>query len=239
MPVYVITGARRGIGPEYVRQTASVETNTVIALVRDLDADLTNLKEIQAGATGQVHVVPCDVSSDESVCALDGRIAELLGPEGKVDVLINNAAIQRCKGETPLNLRADTLLAQVDANCLGPVRVIQSLLTRFSSAARIANISSGMGSCTLQSDGSIAPHVTSYSISKAALNMATVHQAYALKAKVIIVVIDPGHVKTDMGGPKAVMAIADSAKHVLDTVHGLSPKDTGKFFKYDGTEIPW
>lgn len=70
--------------------------------------------------------------------------------------------------------------------------------------------------------------------------MLTVHQSFALKEQgVRVVVMDPGWVKTRMGGEGAVLEPEESIKGMLKTIHGLKEGETAKFFQYDGEEIPW
>jgi NAD(P)-dependent dehydrogenase (short-subunit alcohol dehydrogenase family) len=83
---------------------------------------------------------------------------------------------------------------------IGPALIIQSLSPYLAPRAKIANISSGVGSKAMLSDERIPPHITSYSIRKAALNMLAVHQAYDLKNRATVICVDPGHIKTQIGG---------------------------------------
>ncbi|KAL2174126.1 uncharacterized protein P884DRAFT_159406, partial [Thermothelomyces heterothallicus CBS 202.75] len=90
------------------------------------------------------------------------------------------------------------------------------------------------------------PEITPYGLSKAALNMLTVHQQAQLRARgggsggIVVVAVDPGHVKTEMGGPSAVVEVEDSARGVLKLVEGLTEReDGGKFWLYNGEELPW
>lgn len=77
-------------------------------------------------------------------------------------------------------------------------------------------------------------------MSKAALNMLTLHQAKDLKgAGVKIICIDPGWVKTRMGGKGAMIEAEVSVGSMLETVKGLKESDSGKFYRYDGGIVPW
>ena len=122
---------------------------------------------------------------------------------------------------------------------IGSARMVQVLLPYLEKGAVITNITSGIGSLKKVSVGRINAEITPYSISKTALNMLTVHQAHHLKGKAIVVCMDPGHVKTEMGGPKAVLETTDSAQSVLASLSRLVPNGNGKFFLYNGTELPW
>ena len=235
--LYLVTGCRGGIGLEIVRELARDSSNTVIAVVRRLDSDITSLEAIKNTNTTQVHLLGCDVSSADSVKKLASSVGEFLGPV-KIDRLINNAAILGWREETSLNLSTDALLSHITTNVMGPAMVVQNLLPYLAPQAVIANITSGAGSMGLLSAGRIKAENTPYGISKAALNMLTIHQAKNLPEKTVVC-IDPGHVKTEMGGPNAVLEVPDSARGVLGVISNLSQQSTGSFLLYNGTKLPW
>ncbi|KAE9571616.1 putative oxidoreductase [Colletotrichum fructicola] len=249
MPTYVITGARDGIGLEYVAQLSLRPATTVLALVRSLAADVARLRAIQAcpNRKGTVHVLECDISSPESLAALPSRVASALGDgPTKIDVLINNAATLQNTEQRALSLDAAALQTHMTTNVVGPARTLQVLFPFFHGGEQqdrrtiVANITSGAGSFGWVTSG-VCPHeLTPYAISKAALNMLTVHQAMQLKERgVVVVTVDPGHVKTKSGGPGAKVEVADCARGILKLLGGLGVEDSGKLFLYDGREIPW
>jgi NAD(P)-dependent dehydrogenase (short-subunit alcohol dehydrogenase family) len=247
MPVYVVTGARMGIGLGYIRELSQSPSNTVFALVRSLSGDLTDLRAVQASAKATVHILECDISSSASIAALPSRlITTAASPDLKIDVLINNAAILHSRPESALTLTPAALHSHIESNVLGPAQTLQHLLPLLSPTARVVNITSGIASMTMVGDGRINAEITPYSISKAALNMLTVHQARQLKVAeggkwkgVVVVCVDPGHVKTVMGGEGASVEVEDSARGVLGVVGGLKEGDSGKFFNFLGEECPW
>ncbi|KAK7914561.1 NAD(P)-binding protein [Apiospora marii] len=239
MPVYVVTGSRGGIGLEYARQLTANPSNTVVCTVRDTSADISDLQNVMAKSEGRGHIVQCDISSESSIATLALAIPPILG-EKKIDVLVNNAAIQQSQGQTGLNLDGASLLSHMTTNVIGPAKVTQTLLPYLrEGSAIIANISSGLGSLALLSNRTIGPSMTPYSISKCALNMLMVHQARELRGKAVVVCVDPGHVKTVMGGPEAAVEVDDSARGVLEVLSGLKTEDTGKFFQYTGDNVPF
>ncbi|KAI8202419.1 putative oxidoreductase [Colletotrichum sp. SAR 10_76] len=249
MPTYVITGARDGIGLEYVAQLSLRPATTVLALVRSLAADLARLRAIQASPNrkGTVHVLECDISSPESLAALPSRVFAAVGDgPNKIDVLINNAATLQNTEQRALSLDAAALEAHMTTNVVGPARTLQVLFPFFHDGKQqdrrtvVANITSGAGSFGWVTSG-VCPHeLTPYAISKAALNMLTVHQAMQLKEwGVVVVAVDPGHVKTKSGGPGAKVEVAECAGGILKLLGGLGVEDSGKLFLYDGREIPW
>ncbi|KAK4040954.1 NADP-dependent dehydrogenase [Parachaetomium inaequale] len=242
MPVYVVTGCRRGIGLEYIRHLSQTPGNTVFALVRSQTGDLTALQSVRESAAATVHILDCDISSAASIAGLPSRIAQAASPDIKIDVLINNAGILHSRAETALTMSPDDLLSHVQSNVIGPALMLQTLLPHLSPTARVANITSGIGSLALLAAGRIPVEATAYSVSKTALNMLTVHQQAQLKAQgseVVVVTIDPGHVKTEMGGPHAVVEPEDSVKGVLGVLGRVGAEEGGRFWAYDGGEVPW
>jgi NAD(P)-dependent dehydrogenase (short-subunit alcohol dehydrogenase family) len=113
MPVYVITGARTGIGLEYVRQLTESPANTVFAIVRSLAGDVSALHAIQQASPGgsNLHILECDISSATSIAALPSKILSTASsPEPlKINTLINNAGIMHSTAQTPFTLTPDAL----------------------------------------------------------------------------------------------------------------------------------
>ncbi|KAL1837081.1 hypothetical protein VTJ49DRAFT_4309 [Mycothermus thermophilus] len=246
MPVYVVTGARTGIGLEYIRQLSQDAKNIVFALVRDLSSDIAALSAIRDASRAKTYIIECDVSSESSVAALPARLRAAVDDSSSliINTLINNAAVLHSREESALTLSTTALHSHITTNTLGPALVFRALYDAglLVPDAVVANISSGVGSLEMLSDGRIAAAITPYSISKAALNMLTVHQAKQLRAagsRIVVVAIDPGHVKTEMGGPDAVVEIPDSASGVLKVLAGLKEEDSGKFLLYTGAELDW
>ncbi|KAK0645381.1 hypothetical protein B0T16DRAFT_411097 [Cercophora newfieldiana] len=243
MPVYCITGTNRGLGLEFVRQLAASPSNTILAAVRSLSSS--DLGDLRAVASPTTHILECDTSSLESIHSFAKAAAHVLTPAGnlKIDYLINNAAINPASWQSSLTLNPDDMHAQIATNVLGPAKTVEFLLgfDLLSENVRILNMTSGLGS--MKVSGDIAPRKSAgYSISKAALNMLAVHQAEDLKAKlpgVVVIVMDPGWVKTRMGGEGAVMEPQESIGGMLKVLEGLKSEDNGKFFHSSGDNIPW
>lgn len=237
MPTYVITGARAGIGLGYVRQLSTSSDNTVVAVVRDITGDLTDLNNVISSGKAKVHVVEGNLASPESLASLPSRL-----PEGlKINVLIQNAAIllDSTRSDKPSTVSVEALNVHFTTNVIGPAMLFQALVPFLAPGAIVANISSGVGSMGWLWGGTVVTQYPAYSISKAALNMLTVHQASELKGKAIVVAVDPGWVKTKMGSVGAIMEVADSASTVLRTLSMLKEEDSGKLMCNDGTPQPW
>ncbi|KAK5651882.1 hypothetical protein OQA88_11541 [Cercophora sp. LCS_1] len=235
MPTYFISGTRRGIGYELVRQLSLSGDNTIFATVRSLSGDNNSLASLKSTAPATIHILECDTSSPASITTIPSLL-----PDGtKIDHLLANAAILTHPNNTSLTLTSELLLSHIQTNVVGPALLLQTLLPFLSPTARVVNITSGLGSLTLVGNGTIDPDATAYSISKTALNMLTVHQARQIPKGIVVVCMDPGHTKTEMGGPKAVLEVEDSAKGILETVHALEEGDNGAFRLYSGKVLPW
>jgi NAD(P)-dependent dehydrogenase (short-subunit alcohol dehydrogenase family) len=128
MTVYVITGARAGLGLEYVRQLSPVATNTIFALVRSVAGDLSALRTVQSDPTtlATIHILPCDVSSPTSISSLPALLLAT-HPSVKIDILLNNAAILHHRTTTTLTLPASTLQDHLTTNTVGPALLLQAL----------------------------------------------------------------------------------------------------------------
>lgn len=226
MPTYLVTGANRGLGLEFCRQLSERGKDTVIlgtARRPDEAADLARL----------VHqVVTLDVADPESLAALSGQVGDR-----PIDVLINNAGVGS-DSRTIESLERAELDRAFRINSFGPMLVTQALLPNLRAAKRklVFNITSQLGSIGNNRGGSSY----GYRGSKAALNMLTVCLANELRREgFTCVVAHPGWVRTDMGGPNATLAPEESIRALLALVDRLGPEDSGKFFNYDGTPLPW
>ncbi|KAK1752043.1 C-factor [Echria macrotheca] len=243
MPVYCITGTNRGIGLELVRQLSRSPSNTILATTRP-SADLTDL---HAAASPTTHILPCDTADLSSVRQFAESAAKLLrDPNLRIDYLINNAGLSLSAfgavGES-LHLEPDDVLKQISVNVLGPAKMVEYLMEKdvLADSVRVVNVSSVMGS--LSKMGEMQPRrVAGYSISKAALNMLSVHQAGDIRSRLsraVVVVLDPGWVRTRMGGEWATLSVEECVARSLQLVHGLGGGDNGRFLEYTGMETPW
>ncbi|KAK4441893.1 hypothetical protein QBC34DRAFT_314246 [Podospora aff. communis PSN243] len=238
MPTFVISGTRTGLGLQNVRHLSTNPSNTIFALVRSLTGDISALQSVQSTSAAKIHILDCDTASESSISALPAQIKSL-APDTVIDVLINNAAILHTAEQNSLTLTTEVLMSHMTTNVMGPALLTSTLLPLLSPTAKIVNITSGLASLGLLSDGTIDAVATAYSISKAALNMLTVHQAKQLPEGMVVVCLDPGHCKTEMGGPNAYVEPGDSAKGVQSLIEGLKGSDRGKFFAYKGEELVW
>jgi len=238
MPTYVITGANRGLGLEFVRQLAGDESNTVICGTRSLTSDLSALEALRSGPS-KIHILECDTSNLKSISSFASHVIATLGPSSKVDFLLNNAGINSHPDERSLSITPEALSAQIATNVLGPAKTVEFLHPLLNKGSVIMNMTSGLGSMSYSGSKS-ENSATTYSLSKAAVNMLTVHQAIDLKSEgVIVICMDPGWVKTDMGGSDATLEQDESIGGMLKCLKGLGVKDSGKFYDHDGEEKAW
>ncbi|ETI24997.1 hypothetical protein G647_04367 [Cladophialophora carrionii CBS 160.54] len=234
MPVYVVTGANRGLGLEFVRQISQDSSNTIIAAVRSLQGELDDLKHLASKAAGKVHILECNTGDIDSIHAFGDAIKGPLAGQ-QIDYLLNNAGINATAQQTSLDMTPESLRQHIDVNVMGPAETVKVLLPSLGKGTVVLNMTSGLGSC-----GKKLPKCTTYSISKAAVNMLTVHQSEQLKDRGIkVICMDPGWVKTRMGGDGALLEPEDSIGGMLKVVHNLKDEDTGKFYTYTGEEVPW
>ncbi len=231
----LVSGANRGIGFEIVRQLARLGVLAVIG-ARDTNEGLAAAEKLKPEGI-DVPVVALDVDSEGSAAS---AVAEVKRIYGRLDILVNNAAILI---DAPggfqaslFDLKSDTLRRTMETNLLGPVRLIQAAapLMRAQAYGRIVNLSSGAGQLSDMGSGYPA-----YRMSKSALNALTRIAAAELSGGNIKVnAMCPGWVRTDMGGPKADRSPEEGA----DTAVWLAtlPDDgpTGGFFR-DRKPIAW
>ena len=225
--VVLVTGAGRGIGFELARRYA-VAGWTVLATVRNPEAAAA-LKALP----GSVETLDLDVSDAASVAALVRRLG------GRpIDLLINNAGIYGPDSDQLGRFDYGAWERVLAVNTLGPLRVTEALLPnlRAGSKRTVATLTSAMGSIADNTSGG----ALFYRSSKAALNAAMKTLAIALRSeRFTVVVLHPGWVRTDMGGPAATLDVATSAAGLIEVIAGLAPADTGRFLNYNGAALPW
>jgi NAD(P)-dependent dehydrogenase (short-subunit alcohol dehydrogenase family) len=231
MATILITGASRGLGLEFTRQYLA-EGWTVIAACRNPGA-ARGLQDLEAKSNGALTVVELEVTDGASVKRAAGRL------QGRaIDVLVNGAGIYGGGGQKLGSLDYEDWRQVLEVNLLGPARVCEAFLDGVERSDRrlIVTITSGMGSLADNtSGGSIL-----YRTSKAAVNMLMRTSAIDLKARgITCIVVNPGWVKTDMGGPNAKLSPEESIHAMRRLIAKLGPGDSGKFYNYDGREYPW
>jgi NAD(P)-dependent dehydrogenase (short-subunit alcohol dehydrogenase family) len=218
----VIVGASRGIGLEFVRQYRAAGAQ-VTATARS-DEGLARITALGARA------LRVDVATAAGASALAWPI------DGEVfDVAVLNAGVYgpRTSGlQAPSQAEFDAVM---HTNVLGAMRVLPLLAEALSPGARLAVISSRMGSMGLRAN----PSGWLYRASKAALNSVLKDASLALAGRALCVALHPGWVRTDMGGEGADLDVADSVATMRRTLAALTPAEHGGFLNHDGQPLAW
>ncbi|MEO1400940.1 MAG: SDR family oxidoreductase [Cyanobacteria bacterium J06635_1] len=224
MPTIAITGSNRGIGLELCRQFLA-RGDDVIGICREATDAMT--------ALGVEALTGIDVSDDGSVATLQNALGNRL-----IDVLINNAGIM---GREKLpELDWEGIRRQFEINSLGPLRVTAALLDNLNRDAKIAIITSRMGSIVDNTSGG----GYGYRMSKAAVNIAGVSLAHDLADRgVAVLMVHPGSVRTDLTA--SVMSagqgidVEESASGIIARIDELTVETTGRFIHAKGEPLPW
>ena len=223
--VAVVTGANRGIGREVARHLVERGFDVVVG-ARD------EAKGRAAAAAIGADSHPLDVADDGSVADF---AAWLDRRSGRLDVLVNNAAVHYDTGQRAVDADLDVVREAVEVNLLGAWRTVRALLPAMRAGGRVVNVSSGAGSFGETAGAAGTP---AYSVTKAALDMLTVKLAAELDGRGIKVnAVCPGWVATDMGGPGG-RPVRDGAAGVVWAATLPDDGPTGGFFR-DGRRIPW
>lgn len=226
MPTILITGASRGLGIEFVKHYAAAGWR-VHACAREPDAPA--LKAVE----GDVQAHALDVTD----FAATAHLAATLQDEA-IDVLLANAGIAGREAGDLGSIDADVWLKTFIVNALAPVKLAEAFVDHVAASRRktMLAISSRLGSIGLNREGGRY----AYRASKAALNMAWKSLATDTAARgLTCVVLHPGWVSTDMGGPQAPVSPSSSIAGMTEVIEALKPEDNGAFINYDGARFEW
>lgn len=216
----VITGANRGIGLSFTQHYLA-QGYTVYAACRSASPEL-------EGSDARI-IDGVDVSTEAGLKTL------LDGLEGVgIDLLINNAGILR--NEQLGNLDPETIREQFEINALAPLRVTDALVGQLNPQAKVAVITSRMGSITDNTSGGRY----GYRMSKAALNAAAMSLAQDLKGRgIAVAILHPGLVGTDMIGGHGDITPDEAAERLMQRIDELTLATTGTFWHSNGQVLPW
>lgn len=225
MPTILITGANRGIGQALARAYLNSGWQVLAACRRPENHDF-----------GDAEPFALDMSEDASV----GRLKEKLA-DRPIDVLWNNAGVYLDKHKALGIFPWHDWLTSFEINTIAPIRLAHALRDNVAASERrvMAFTTSKMGSIELTGGEAYA-----YRSSKAALNMAVKCLSLELVPQAVsCVLLHPGWVRTDMGGPAGDIDVETSVAGMKAVVDQASPETqsrfNGGFFNYDGTELPW
>lgn len=229
--IALVTGASRGIGLQVCRRLGARGIRTLLT-ARSEDKGRAAAEALAAEGL-PIAFVRLDVTDEESV----RRVVEHVTRElGRLDVLVNNAAIALDRKQPGLEIGMDAVRSTIDTNVYGPLRLTQAFvpLMRRHGYGRIVNVSSGLASSSRMAAGKLA-----YRMSKAALNVMTRVLADELAATNILVnAVTPGWARTHLGGIRAERSADEGAEGILWLATLPDDGPRGKFFK-DRTEFPW
>ncbi|AIF84873.1 dehydrogenase of unknown specificity, short-chain alcohol dehydrogenase like [Candidatus Nitrososphaera evergladensis SR1] len=243
--VALVTGGNRGIGFAISKQLALQGISVIIGSrdIRQGEAAARSIAPPPAGGTTTtttttVSAFELDVTDQDSV---DKLASTIHSRSGKLDILVNNAGVLLDETDNlPSKIDLQIVKATLETNLIGAWRLCQSFvpMMKKNKYGRIVNVSSGAGALTTIQQSLYAP---AYSLSKSSLNVLTIMFANELRREdtnILVNAVDPGWVRTDMGGPSAPRSVEDGADTAawLATLPDRGP--TGGFF-FDRKRIEW
>jgi NAD(P)-dependent dehydrogenase (short-subunit alcohol dehydrogenase family) len=236
--IVLVTGANKGIGYEIAAGLGALGWSVGVGARDDhrREAAVEKLRAAGADAFG----VPLDVTDDASVAAAAGLIEDRAG---RLDVLVNNAGITGGMPQTPSAVDPATVRAAVETNVIGVIRVTNAMLPllRRSASPRIVNMSSSVGSLTLQTTPGteMGPISVAYAASKTFLNAVTVQYVKELRdTGILINAACPGYVATDLNGFRGVRTPEQGAAIAIRLATLPDDGPNGGFFD-DAGAVPW
>lgn len=248
MATVLISGSNRGLGLEFVRQFSERHWKVIACCRTPDDADILN--ELAAISKGGIEICSLNTTDPESVAELKVSLRDR-----SLDLLVNNAGILDTKpmhfsenARTTLqslgNIDYEGWSEVLKVNTIAPLRLTEALLPNLAASPdpKIAMISSIMGSIDANDANKFPPGggIYLYRSSKAALNMVARSLAADLASKGITVFcLNPGWVKTDMGGDDGIFSINESVGNMIGLIENSTLANTGTFLSHDGTKLAW
>lgn len=223
----LIVGASRGLGLGLVREYLKRDWH-VIGTARGTG---TGLHELAKTAGDRLQVEQLDINDTAELAALRGRLAGR-----SLDLLFVNAGVAENPNETIAEVPTDSFVRVMTTNALAPMRVIEALQSLVPAGGTIGAMSSGLGSVADNESGGWEV----YRASKAALN--TLMRSFAARHQRggrSLLLISPGWVRTDMGGPSASLDIETSIPKVVDVIDAQTGKPGLRFLNYTGETMRW
>ena len=223
MKTAVVTGANRGIGLELTRKLLDLGYS-VHSTYRNEIGGLDSIKN------GNLQTFSLDVRDGSAVEKFVNSI------DGDIDLLINNAGVADGRWQSISEIDIEHCMDVLHINSVAPVLVTQKFLNKLKYGSKIVMMSSLMGSISdCHSGKSYA-----YRASKTALNMFSVAMKNELaEVGISIMIVHPGWVETDMGGPNAPLSVKESVSGIIERIEEQSIIQTGRYVEYDGSSIEW
>ena len=226
----LITGANRGLGLEFVERYLE-SGDDVMASYRNEDSSFDLIK--MSNERSNLKLLQLDVSSNKSL----NSFAENLG-DSPIDIFINNAGVYGPRNSSFGNVDEENWIPAIKINAIAPILLTQLIIKNIKSGAdkKLIYITSKMGSIDDNKGG--GAYV--YRSSKTALNAVVKSLSVDLENEgMTVALIHPGWVKTDMGGPNALIDKDTSVRGMIEVISNLDISSTGNFYNYDGSIIPW
>jgi len=232
MRTALITGTNRGIGLEFVRQYAK-DGWRVFACCRN-PATAEALNRLAAQYPNQITVHPLDVTSHHQIEQLSQALSNQT-----IDLLINNAGVYPPEHGDAFGKTDYAAWSYAFAvNTMAPLKMAESFIQQISQSQlkTIITITSKMGSIADNRGG--GSYI--YRSSKAAVNIVMKSLSIDLdSSRITAVLLHPGWVRTDMGGPNALITAEQSVTGMRGVISNLKFVDSGKFYAFDGQIVPW
>jgi NAD(P)-dependent dehydrogenase (short-subunit alcohol dehydrogenase family) len=224
----LLVGASRGLGCAIAEEFLKRDWN-VVGTVRG--PARTQLHELAQRSPGRIEIETVDITMPDQITALRSRVGDR-----KLDMLFVNAGVTNNPNETIGEVSTEEFIRVMVTNALSPMRVVEALYDVVAENGVLGVMSSGQGSVSNNTNGKREV----YRGSKAALNMFM--RSFAARHSVDrrpMVLIAPGWVRTEMGGPGAPLAIEDSVPNVVSTLLAVQGKPGLQYLDYLGRTVPW
>lgn len=227
----LITGADRGLGLGFVRHYLGVGRPVIATSRRSQPGeDLTALTE---KFPERLQILRLDTGDEASIA----EFADGVGNQNSTfGIAINNAGVSI--DEAFGQWTAEVFRRQFLVNAVGPALVVQAIKQFLEPGAKVVNLSSGMGSIEWNNQPE-AP-LDAYAASKCGLNILSRRLAEKLRpCGIVVFALNPGWVKTDMGGQEARTTVDEAIAEMTSTIEKVGIERAGTFVASDGSEIPW
>lgn len=230
MVTVLVTGANRGLGLEFISHYLD-RGDHVIATYRDIasSSELIKMSEDH----DNLMTFNLDVDSEKSLTDFSKQLGNI-----PIDIFINNAGIYGPRNSSFGHVGTETWIPALRINTIAPVLLTQLIIDnlRNGSVKKLIYITSKMGSIDDNSGG--GSYV--YRSTKAALNAVVKSLSIDLKNEgMIVTLLHPGWVQTDMGGPNGLIDKNTSVSGMIKVIDGLEQSQSGSFLDYTGCHIPW